>query len=171
MDENMHQGHEPEHVDLTQVEGKPGARVDPLFERQTDDAQFAGRRFRVRFYSDTPVRSPTGAATALLKLVLAAGLPAAGVAAVGWAVRAAAWLTITLAALMFTMVGGVGLFLILQTQPKPRAHREISRNNTEGPRGDADPGQGNRGETGEQHTRRHTKPTRRHKALQPPRRR
>ena len=38
MDKDMHQGHEPEHVDLTQVEGAPGARVDPLFERQIDDA-------------------------------------------------------------------------------------------------------------------------------------
>ncbi|MDQ3900030.1 MAG: hypothetical protein M3319_06110, partial [Actinomycetota bacterium] len=65
MDKDMPQGHEPEHVDLTQIEDELSARVDPLFERQTDDTEIAAPWFGARFYSDTPVRSPTGTATAL----------------------------------------------------------------------------------------------------------
>ena len=173
MDKDMHQGHEPEHVDLTQLEGEPGARGDPLFERQTDDAQFAGGWLRARLYSDTPVRSPAGTATALLKLVFAAGLPAAGMAAGGWAMGVAAWLTLTLAALMFMVVGAVGLFLILRMESSPHPPHEISTDEGEG-EGDQADLRANCDETGERGSRDHTKPTDPtppHKALQPPRRR
>src|SRR5438874_178262 len=101
MDKDMPQGHEPEHVDLTQIEDEPGARADPLFERQVDQTEIVGPWFGGRFYSNAPVRSPTGTATALLKVVLAAGLPAAGLAAGGWVMRVAGWLTLMLAAFIF----------------------------------------------------------------------
>lgn len=172
MDKDMHQGHEPEHVDLTQLEGEPGARVDPLFERQTDDTEFAGRWFRARLYSDTPVRSPAGTATALLKLVFAAALPAASMAAGGWAMGVAAWLTLTLATLMFIVVGAVGLFLILRIEPGPHAQREISSDEGEEKDGGANL-QAHCGETREHRSRHHTEhtdPPPPHKALQPPRR-
>lgn len=126
MDDHLHQGDEPRHVDLTQLEGEPGPRTDPLFERQTHEGEFAGRRFRVRFRSDTPARSPAGTATAVIKLVLAAGLAAAGLAAAGCAMRASDKLTLILAILVFVLVGGFGLFLILRIEQSPRVQREIS---------------------------------------------
>jgi hypothetical protein len=164
MDKDMHQGHEPGHVDLTQIENQPSSRLDPLFERQTDDAEFVGPWFGARFYSDTPVRSPAGIATALLKVVLAAGLPAAGLAAGGWAMRVAGWLTLTLAGLVFLIVGTTGLFLILRVEPGPHAPHDLNGTN---PRTDC-------GETHERCSHRpaeHSEPTRAHRALQPPRRR
>lgn len=174
MDKDMHQGHEPEHVDLTQLEGEPGARVDPLFERQTDHTEFAGRGFWARFYSDTPVHSPAGTATALLRLVLAASLPAAGMATAGWAMGAAAWLTLTLAALIFMVAGGIGLFLILRIEPRPRTQREVNSDDGEDEGSGADLRLADRGDTGDQHRRhqtQHPDPTRPPKALQPPKRR
>ena len=56
MDKDMHQGDELRHVDLTQLEGDPSPRADPLFERQTHEAEFAGRWFRAHFRSDTLVQ-------------------------------------------------------------------------------------------------------------------
>lgn len=173
MDKDMHQGHEPEHVDLTKVEDEPSARVDPLFERQTDDTEIVGPWFGVRFYGDTPVRSPAGIAAALLKVVLAAGLPAAGLAAGGWAMGVAGWLTLTLAALIFLAVGMVGLLLILRAARSPRAPRETSSDGSEGAGGSTDP-RINCGANREHHSRHpieHPDPTRAHNALQPPRRR
>jgi hypothetical protein len=174
MDKDMHQGHEPEHVDLTQIEDQPSARVDPLFERQTDDAQIAAPWFEARLSSDAPVRSPAGTATAFLKIVVAAGLPAAGLAASGWAMGVAGWLTLTLAILIFLVVGTVGLLLILQTKPTPQASGDTGSDDGEGtddagtePRTDCD-------ETDERHGRQALEPqepTRAHRALQPPRRR
>jgi hypothetical protein len=173
MAKNLHHGHEPEHVDLTQVDGEPGARVDPLFERQTDDAQFVAPWFRARFYSDAPVHSPAGIATALLRLVLAASLPAAGMAAGGWAMGVAAWLTLTLAALIFLLVGTVGLVLILRIEPSPHAPGENSSDDGAGEPGGTD-NRTDGGETRGQHSRHpleHPDPPPPHKALQPPRRR
>jgi hypothetical protein len=117
----MHQGDAPRQVDLTQLEGKPSPRGDPLFERQTHEVEFAGGRFRAQFRSDTPARSPAGTATAMMKLVLAASLPATGLAIGGWAMGAAGGLTLTLAVLVFVLVGGVGLFLILRIEQDPQA--------------------------------------------------
>jgi hypothetical protein len=172
MDKNMHQGHEPEHVDLTQIEDEPSTRVDPLFERQTDDTEFVGPWFGARFYSDTPVRSPAGTAAALLKVVLAAGLPAAGLAAGGWAMGVAGWLTLTLAALMFMAVGTVGLFLLLRAERSTHAPHAITSNDSEEQNGSTKP----RTDCGETHERssrhpiEHPQLTRAHRALQPPRR-
>ena len=79
MDKDTHPGHEPEHVDLTQIEGKPGARGDPMFERQTDDTEIMGLWFGARFSRDNPVRSSAGTATgtttlrAALRAVLGRG--------------------------------------------------------------------------------------------------
>ncbi|MDQ4093305.1 MAG: hypothetical protein M3143_07850 [Actinomycetota bacterium] len=174
MDKDMHPGHEPEHVDLTQLEGEPGARVDPLFERQTDNAEFAGRWFRVRFYSDTPIHSAAGTATALLKLVFAASLPAAGMAAAAWAMGAAAWLTLTSAALMFMVVGGIGLLLILRIVASPGTQHELSSDNGAGQGDEADPRLTDHGQTRKRHSRHqteHPNPTRPHRALHPPKRR
>jgi hypothetical protein len=123
----MHPGDAPRQVDLTQLEGKPGPRGDPLFERQTHEAEFAGGRFRARFRSDTPARSPAGTATAMLKLVLAASLPAAGLIIGGWAMGAAGGLTLTLAVLVFVLVGGVGLFLILRIDQDSQAQSSGGR--------------------------------------------
>jgi hypothetical protein len=131
MDKDTHPGHEPEHVDLTQIEDKPGTRADPLFERQTDDTEIMAPWFGTRFYSDTPVRSPARTATALLKVALAASLPAAGLATAGWALRIAGWLTLTLATLTFLIVGTVGLLLILRTKPTPRTPRETNSDDSE----------------------------------------
>jgi hypothetical protein len=172
MDQDKHHGHEPKHVDLTQIEDKHSARVDPLFERQTDDAEIVGPWFEARFYSDTPVRSPAGTATALLKVVFAAGLPAAGLAAGGWAMGVAGWLTLTLAVLIFLVVGTVGLLLILRTEPTPPAPSETNSNDTEKD-GDTDL-RTDCDEADEPHGRHpieHPEPTRAHRALQPPRRR
>jgi hypothetical protein len=169
MDKDMHQGHEPEHVDLTQIENEPGARADPLFERQVDHTEIMGPWFSVRFYSKAPVRSPAGTATALLKVVLAAGLPAAGLAAGGRAMGVAGWLTLTLAVLIFLVVGTVGLVLILRTKPTPH---ETNSDNSEGKDGTTNL-RTHCGQT-DQRCRRyaieHLAPTRAHKAL-PPRRR
>lgn len=175
MDKDMHQGHEPKHVDLTQLEGAPSPRSDPLLERQTDDTELASRWFRVRFYSDGPVHSPAGTATALLRLILAAGLPAGGVVAAGWTMGMAAGLTLALAALLFVMVGGVGLFLILRNAPDAPAHRDISSGDRR-KQGDArtDLRLAERDGTGKWHSRDPATPptrTRLHRALQPPRRR
>jgi hypothetical protein len=173
MDKDMHQGHEPEHVDLTQIEDEPGTRVDPLFERQTDDAEFVGPWFGARFYSDTPVRSPAGTAAALLRVVFAALLPAAGLAAGGWAMGVAGWLTLTLAALMFMAVGTVGLFLILRTEHGPHGLHGITPNDSERQNASTKPGAGC-GDTHERsgrHPIEHPQLTRAHRALQPPRRR
>lgn len=172
MDNDLPQDHEPEHVDLTQFEGAPGARVDPLFERQTDDAQFVARWFRARFHSEAPVRSPAGNATALLKVVVAASLPAAGMAAGGWTMGVAAWLTLTLAALIFLVVGAVGLFLILRIQPSPHPPGDNSSDDGAEEGGGTDR-RTDCGETRKQCGRPLESPdsTRPHKALQPPRRR
>jgi hypothetical protein len=173
MDKDMPQGHEPEHVDLTQIEDELSARVDPLFERQTDDTEIAAPWFGARFYSDTPVRSPAGTATALLKVVLAACLPAAGLAAGGWALGVAGWLTLTLAVLIFLVVGTVGLFLILRTELTLPAPRETRSAHSEEEDGDAEPGT----DCDEAHARHRRNPIeqaesiRAHRALQPPRRR
>ena len=85
----------------------------------------------------------------------------------------AAWLTLTLGALMFMVVGAVGLFLILRIEPSPHAQREISSDQGEEEGGGADL-RANCGETAKRrsgHHTGHTDPTRPHKALQPPRRR
>jgi hypothetical protein len=174
MDKDMHPGHEPEHVDLTQIEDQPSARVDPLFERQADDAQIAAPWFEARFFSDTPVRSPAGTATAFLKIVVAAGLPATGLSAGGWAMGVAGWLALTLAILIFLVVGTVGLLLILRTKPTPPASNDTGSDDGEPedragaePRSDCD-------DTDERHGRHALEPrepTRAHRALQPPRRR
>jgi hypothetical protein len=170
MDKDMHQGHEPEHVDLTQIEDEAGARVDPLFERQTDDTEITAPWFGARFYSDTPVRSPAGIATALLKVVLAAGLPAAGLAAGGWAMRVAGWLTLALAVLIFLIVGTVGLLLIVHTKPTPRetnsdgSEEESGNPHLRNPCNQTDKRQG-------RHATERPAPTRGHRALQPPRHR
>jgi hypothetical protein len=170
MDKDMHQGHEPKHVDLTQIEDEPGARVDPLFERQTDDAEISAPWFGARFYSDTPVRSPAGIATALLKVVLAAGLPAAGVAVGGWAMRVAGWLTLTLAVLIFLIVGTVGLLLIVHTMPTSR-----ETNSDESEEQNGNPNLRNPcDQTDKEHGRHAVErpaPPRGHRALQPPRHR
>jgi hypothetical protein len=173
MDKDMHQGHEPEHVDLTQIDDQPSARVDPLFERQTDDAEIAAPWFEARLSSDTPVRSPAGTATAFLKLVVAAGLPAAGLAASGWAMGVAGWLTLTLAILVFLVVGTVGLLLILHTKPTLHAPHKTDSDHHERPDGDTEPAT-NCHETPQRHRRhaiRQPEPTQAHKAPQPPRRR
>ena len=129
--EPEHQGHEPEHVDLTQIEDKPGARADPLFERQTDDTEIMGPWFEARFSRDNPLHSPAATATALLKVALAASLPAAGLPAGGWALGVTGWLTLTLATLTFLVTGTVGPLLILRTKPTPRAPRETNSNDSE----------------------------------------
>jgi hypothetical protein len=116
MDKHVRQSDEPRHVDLTQVEHEAGPRADPLFERQTHEAGFAGRRFQARFRSDTPARSPAGTATAVMKIVLAATVPAAGVMAAGKAVGATGGQILALAVFVFVLVGGVGLFLILRIE-------------------------------------------------------
>jgi hypothetical protein len=173
MDKDMQQGHEPEHVDLIQIEDAAGARVDPLFERQIDDTEIMGPGFGARFSSDTPVRSPAGTATALLKVVVAAGLPAAGLAAGGWAMRVATWLTLTLAVVIFLVVGAVGLVLILRASPIPRAPRETNFDNDEEANGDTDR-ETPCDQTDPQHNRRvitHPAPARTPRTLQPPRRR
>ena len=167
MDKDMHQGRAPEHVDLTQVEDEPGARVDPLFERQTEDAEITAPWFGARFSSDAPVRSPTGTATALLKVVLAAGLPAAGLAAGGWAMRVAGWLTLTLAVLIFLIVGMVGLLLIVHTTPTSREidsadSAENSNPHLQNPCHETDKRQGRQAIE-------RPAPARGHRALQPPR--
>jgi hypothetical protein len=169
MDKDMPQGHEPEHVDLTQIEDEPGARVDPLFERQTDDTEIMGPWFGARFSSNTPVSSPAGTATALLKVVLAASLPAAGFAAGGWAMGVAGWLTLTLAGVTFLVVGTVGVVLILRTKPTPR---EAKSDGNEGSAGDTNlrtPCQPDQRHS--DHASAHPVPTPDPRALQPPRRR
>ena len=177
MDKDMHQGHAPAHVDLTQLEDAAGARVDPLFERQTDDAEIAAPWFGARLYSDTPVRSPAGTATALLKVVVAAGLPAAGLAAGGWALGVAGWLTLTLALLIFLVIWAVGLFLILRIQPSLPAPRETNSDHNDGKNEGEDDGTDLRTDCDKtyQRHRRHPlqqlEPTRAPRALQPPRRR
>jgi hypothetical protein len=109
----------------------------------------------------------------LLKVVLAACLPAAGLAAGGWALGVAGWLTLTLAVLIFLVVGTVGLFLILRTEPTLPAPRETSSDHSEEEDGDTEP-ETDCDETHKRH-RRHpieqSESTRAHKALQPPRRR
>ncbi len=132
----MHQGDELRQVDLTQLEGEPSPRGDPLFERQTHEAEFAGGRFRVQYRSDTPARSPAGTATAMMMLVLAASLPAAGLAIGGWAIGAAAGLTLTLAVLVFVLVGGVGLFLILRIEQDPQRIKQDPQTQPTGGRAD-----------------------------------
>lgn len=170
MDNDMQQGHEPEHVDLTQIEDHPGARVDPLFERQTDDAEIMGPGFGARFYTDTPVRSPAGTATAFLKVVVAASLPATGLAAGGWAMHVADWLTLALAVAIFLVVGTVGLILILRTKPSPR---ETDSDDSKGQNSDTQrrtPGD----QTDQRHSRHataHPTSTQAPRALQPPRHR
>lgn len=135
MDNHTHQGDEPKHVDPTQLEGEPGPQADPLVERQTHEGEFTGRRFRARFRSDTPARSPAGTATAVIKLVLAAGLAAAGLAAAGLAMGTSDELTLLLAVLVFVLVGGFGLFLILRIEQNPHAQRENSSSKDESGRG------------------------------------
>lgn len=85
----------------------------------------------------------------------------------------AGWLTLTLAVLIFLVVGTVGLFLILRTEPTLPAPRETSSDHSEEEDGDTEP-ETDCDETHERH-RRHpieqSESTRAHKALQPPRRR
>ena len=120
MDEDHQHDDEPhDHHDLPQLE-QPGPRADPLFERQTDDTELVCHGFRARLHSDTPVRSPTGTATALTRLVLAAGLPAAAVIAGGRALGITGELIVTLALVVFILTGGVGLFLILRIERSAR---------------------------------------------------
>jgi hypothetical protein len=177
MDKDMHQGHEPEYVDLTQIEAEPSARADPLFERQTDLTGLAAPWFGARFYSDTPVGSPAGTATTLLKVVVAAGLPAAGLAAGGWALGVAGWLTLTLALLIFLVIWAVGLFLILRIQPSLPAPRETNSDHNDGKNEGEDDGTDLRTDcdkTYQRHRRdplQQPEPTRAPRALQPPRRR
>ncbi len=169
MDKDMPQGHQPEHVDLTQIEDQPGARVDPLFERQTDDTEIRGPWFGARFSSNTPVRSPAGTATALLKVVLAASLPAAGFTAGGWAMGVTGWLTLTLADVVFLVVGTVGVLLILRTKPAPR---QTTSNGNKGDNADTNlrtPCQADQRPS--HHASAHPTPTPGPRALQPPRRR
>jgi hypothetical protein len=173
MDKDMREGHQPKHVDLTQIENEPGVRADPLFERQTDDTEIMGPWFRAHFSSDTPVRSPAGTATALLKIVFSAGLPAAGLTAGGWAMRVAGWLTLTLAVLIFLVVGTVGVVLIFRTKPTPHGPRETNCDNIEEENGDTQR-RNPRDQTHRPHGRQaleHAEPNRAPKALQPPRRR
>lgn len=104
---------------------------------------------------------------------MAAGLPAAGMAAGGWAMGVAAWLTLTLAALMFLVVGAVGLFLILRIQPSPHTPGENSSDDSAGEGGGTD-GRTDCGETRDQcgrHPLESPDSTRPHETLQPPRRR
>ena len=173
MDKDMHQGHEPEHVDLTQIDTEPSTRADPLFERQLDHTEIVGPWFGARFYSDNPVRSPAGTATALLKVVFAAGLPAAGLAAAGWVLRIAGWLTLTLAVLIFLIIWAVGLVVIFRTKPTPHTPPKTNSDNSETQQARTDPR--TPGDTADQrHSRRPSQqpaPTRAHRALQPPRRR
>lgn len=126
MDKHVRQGDEPRHVDLTQVEGTPGPRTDPRFERQKHDFEFTGRRIQARFRSDTPARSPAGTATAVMMIVVAATGSAAGVVVAGKAVGAAGGQILALAVLMFVLVGGVALFVILRIERGPREQRGIS---------------------------------------------
>ena len=120
MDENHHQDDEShDHHDPPHLE-QPGPRADPLFERQTDDTELVCHGFRARLHSDTPVRSPTGTATALTRLVLAAGLPAAAVVAGGRALRITGELILPLALVVFVLTGSVGLFLILRIERSAR---------------------------------------------------
>ncbi|MDQ3762357.1 MAG: hypothetical protein M3460_11945 [Actinomycetota bacterium] len=168
MDENLHQGDEPEQGELTQLEREPGPRADPLFDRQTDETEFASRWFRARLRSNTPTRSPTSTAIAVTKLVLAAGLPAAGVVAGGWAMRVAGGLILTLAVVVFVLVGGVGLFLILRIEQHTR---EINDGEDGSEGGEVDPRRAGRGG---RHARRqtgHPGPVRPRGAVQPPGRR
>jgi hypothetical protein len=132
MDKHVRQSDEPRNVDLTQVEREAGPRADPLFERQRHEAGFAGRRLQARFRSDTPARSPAGTATAIMKLVLAATVPAAGVVAAGKAVGATGGQILALALFVFVLVGGVGLFLILRIERGTREQRGISSGEGEG---------------------------------------
>jgi hypothetical protein len=123
----MREDDPPEQVDLTQLEGEPSPRGDPQFERQEHEAEFTWGRFRVHLRSNTPVRSPAGTATAMMKLVVAASLPAAGLAVGGWAMGVAGGLILTLAVLVFLLVGGVGLFLILRIEQDPPAYDSKGR--------------------------------------------
>ena len=138
------QGDEPRHVDLTRLEGEPGLRADPLLERQIHEGEFSGRWFQARFRSNTPARSPVGAAIAVMTLALAACGVAAFVAAAGWLLGAAGGLTLTLAVLVLVMFVAVGLFLILWVEPTRCASLGQSGKSDERPRDLKDRGLMNR---------------------------
>jgi hypothetical protein len=166
MDENQQQGDGPNgDRDLSQLEYQPGPRADPLFERQTDDTEVACYGFRARLHSDTPVRSPVSTATALTRLVLAAGLPAAAVVAGGRALGIAGGLILTLALIVFLLIGGVGLFLILRiehgTSEINSGEDKYEDRGTDLPRADR------RGRRARRHIQ-HPSPVRPRRAAQPP---
>ena len=60
-----------------------------------------------------------------MTLALTAGVPTACLVAAGWAMGVAGWLTLTLAVLVFVLVGSTGLFLILRIEHNPPAPHKI----------------------------------------------